>query len=316
MLLLVSITVSILSHFVGTFLPLTEEQINAGITGYSWQVLWTNMMPDFRNDVTFITTFGVYFPAMTGIMGGANMSGDLKDPSKSIPKGTMWAIVVTTLAYAHCMLTTAATTVRDATGFSPPMFDNITNAFIPPPCRANNSCQYGLANDYQVMKMQGAWPPLIVVGIVATTLSSASGCLIGAPRVFQALCADKLFPFIEFFAKGHGKNNDPFRAYFLTFGIATAVICIGELNAIAEMITNFFLAAFAITNFACFDATLAQAPGFRPGFKYYNKWLSLFGAFLCIAIMFVLSTVMSLITLCIFGLLFLFIKHNKSRRCQ
>ncbi|KAE9548189.1 hypothetical protein FO519_008598 [Halicephalobus sp. NKZ332] len=311
-LLMVSIVVSIISHFIGTLLPLSPDQINAGITGFSWKVFTMNMMPDFREGITFVTIFGVYFPAMTGIMGGANMSGDLKDPSKSIPKGTMWAIAATTVTYSWCMLVTAGTTVRDASGTGPPQFDNVTHDFIEPACRATESCKYGLANDYQVMKVQGAWPPLIIVGIFATTLSSASGCLIGAPRVFQALCADKLFPFIEFFAKGHGKSNDPFRGYFLTFFLAAAIICIGNLNAIAEMITNFFLAAFAITNFACFDATLSRAPGFRPGFKYYDKWLSLFGAFLCVGLMFVISWITSLVTLIIFGVLFLYIKHNKS----
>lgn len=100
---------------------------------------------------------------------------------------------------------------------------------------------------------------------MATTLSSASGCLIGGPRVFQALCEDKLFPFIGYFAGGHGKANEPFRAYFLTAILACGVILIGDLNMIAELITNFFLATFAITNFACFDASTALSPGFRPG---------------------------------------------------
>jgi amino acid transporter len=117
--------------------------------------------------------------------------------------------------------------------------------------------------------LQGAWAPLIIAGIVATTLSSASGCLIGGPRVLQALCEDKLFPYIKFFAKGHGKTNDPFRAYFLTVALAAGVILIGDLNAIAELITNAFLAAFAITNFACFDASTALSPGFRPGNIYF-----------------------------------------------
>uniref|UniRef100_A0A914QPD9 Solute carrier family 12 member 3 n=1 Tax=Panagrolaimus davidi TaxID=227884 RepID=A0A914QPD9_9BILA len=311
LLLMVTIVISIFSHSVGTFLPLSKEQIQKGVTGYSLRTFYDNLYPDYRNDISFISTFGVYFPAMTGIMGGANMSGDLKDPSKSIPKGTMWAIAITTFTYAWAMITTAATAVRDSTGFDAPEYDEFGH-FIPPLCRLNNTCPYGLANDMQLMKLQSIWPPLIIVGIFATTLSSASGCLIGAPRVFQALCADKLYPGISYFAKGQGKNNDPFRAYILTWTIASAVILIGDLNVIAEVITNFFLAAFALTNFACFDATSAKSPGFRPGFKYYNSWLSLLGSVLCVTIMFVLSWIISLATFIIFALLFLFIKHNKS----
>uniref|UniRef100_A0A1I7ZM91 Solute carrier family 12 member 3 n=1 Tax=Steinernema glaseri TaxID=37863 RepID=A0A1I7ZM91_9BILA len=310
--LLITLTVSILSHLVGTFLPLTPEQITRGVTGYSLSTMAENMWPDFRGSETFITVFGVYFPAMTGIMAGANMSGDLKDASKSIPKGTVWAIIITTGVYGLAMITTAMTTVRDSSGLIGPIYDNFTGAIIPPACRANDSCVFGLANDYQVMLLQGAFGPLIIAGIFASTLSSASGCLIGAPRVFQALCEDKLYPYIRVFAKGHGPQNEPYRAYVLTFFIATGIILIGDLNAIAIIITNFFLAAFAITNFACFDATAGGSPGFRPGFKYYNKWLSLFGSILCIAIMFVLSWITSLITFGIFAVLFLFIKNNKS----
>ncbi|KAI1725052.1 solute carrier family 12 domain-containing protein [Ditylenchus destructor] len=311
MALMFSIIVSITSHFVGTLLPTTEIQRNHGVVGYSLSVFLDNMLPAFSNKESFISSFGIYFPAMTGIMAGANMSGDLRDPSTSIPRGTFWAIAVTTVAYTWCMLIPAASTIRDANGVSPPVWNESTGHYMMPPCHFTDSCEFGLRNDYQIMTMQGAWSPLIIVGIFATTLSSASGCLIGAPRIFQALCADKLFPFIHPFAKGHGKTNDPFRAYILTFLIASGVILIGELNLIAELITNFFLAAFAITNFACFDASAAKSPGFRPGFVYYNKWLSLFGSILCVLIMFVLSWQMSLITFLLFIVLFLFIKNNK-----
>nr|CAD2144909.1 unnamed protein product [Meloidogyne enterolobii] len=322
--LLGTICLTLISHLIGTFLPLNEYQLKRGIVGYSLAALFDNLGPEFRNvpdaiygsfnwaSIGIIHMFGIYFPAMTGIMAGANMSGDLRDPSKSIPKGTFCAIGITTLAYGWCMVITALTTVRDATGNSLPEYDKHLNRFIPPECRLNDTCHFGLANDYQVMTLQGAWEPLIFVGVFATSLSSVSGCLIGAPRIFQALCGDKLFPFIHPFAKGNGKNNDPFRAYFLTLLIALSVIMIGELNPIADLISNFFLAAFAITNFACFDASIAKSPGFRPGFRFYNKWLSLFGSILCVCIMFMLNWLTSLVTFFVFFLLFVFIKYNKS----
>uniref|UniRef100_A0A7E4VI10 Solute carrier family 12 member 3 n=1 Tax=Panagrellus redivivus TaxID=6233 RepID=A0A7E4VI10_PANRE len=310
LLLTVSIIISLISHFVGTVMPSTPSQLLSGISGYSLSTFTGNLWPDGHNRETFIAAFGVFFPAMTGIMGGANMSGDLKDPSKAIPKGTMWAIVVTIITYFWCMIVTAATTVRDADCVTPP-FDADGN-YVMPDCVFNSTCKCGLANDFTIMAQQGAWSPLITLGVIATTLSSASGCLIGAPRVFQALCADKLYPGIFFFAKGHGSNNDPFRAYFLTYFAAMAVIGIGELNPIAELITLFFLAAFAITNFSTFDATLAKAPGFRPTFKYYNKWLSLIGAILCVVTMFIMNWWESLGTLIIFIVLFMYLKYNKT----
>uniref|UniRef100_A0A0N4Z670 Solute carrier family 12 member 3 n=1 Tax=Parastrongyloides trichosuri TaxID=131310 RepID=A0A0N4Z670_PARTI len=309
-LLLITIILSIGSHTVGIFLPISTNQMKHGIIGVSWQTIYDNFWPDFRDGNSFITVFGIYFPAMTGIMAGANMSGDLKDPSKSIPIGTMTAITITTFIYSGVMLLSACATVRDSDGVSFPMHSNITNKFIPPGCRLDNTCKYGLANDYQVPLSQAAFGPLIIAGIIASTLSSASGCLIGAPRIFQALCQDKLFPGLSVFGKGRVNTNEPYNAYFLTFFLTCSIILIGDLNAISEIITNFFLAAFAITNFACFDSSASHAPGFRPGFKYYNKWLSLFGSVLCISLMFILSWITSLITLFIFAILFLYLKHS------
>uniref|UniRef100_A0A0N4Z671 Solute carrier family 12 member 3 n=1 Tax=Parastrongyloides trichosuri TaxID=131310 RepID=A0A0N4Z671_PARTI len=310
MLLLITIILSVISHTIGAFLPMNEDQIKHGIVGFSWKLIYDNFWPDFRDGISFITVFGVYFPAMTGIMAGANMSGDLKDPSKSIPIGTMTSIAITTVVYGGTMLLSACATVRDSDGASFPMYSNITNKFIPPDCRLDNTCKFGLANDYQVPLSQAAFGPLIIAGIIASTLSSASGCLIGAPRIFQALCQDDLFPGVGVFGKGRGPTNEPFNAYFLTFFLTCCIILIGDLNAISEIITNFFLAAFAITNFACFNSSASHAPGFRPGFRYYNKWLSLFGSILCIALMFVLSEITSMITLFIFALLYLYLKHT------
>uniref|UniRef100_A0A0K0E2Q1 Solute carrier family 12 member 3 n=2 Tax=Strongyloides stercoralis TaxID=6248 RepID=A0A0K0E2Q1_STRER len=309
-ILLITIIMSILSHTIGTFLPITQEQKNHGIIGFNLKIIMNNFWPDFRDGNSFITVFGIYFPAMTGIMAGANMSGDLKDPSKSIPIGTMTAIIITTIIYSGTMLLSACSTVRDSNGINPPTFSNNNFDFIPPYCRETNSCKFGLANDYQIPLSQAAFGPLIIAGIIASTLSSASGCLIGAPRIFQALCQDKLFPGLSFFGKGRGPTNEPYPAYFLTFFLTCGTILIGDLNAISEIITNFFLAAFAITNFACFESSASNSPGFRPGFKYYNKWLSLFGSVLCISLMFILSWITSLITLFIFAILFLYLKHT------
>lgn len=128
-------------------------------------VLAENLWPRFSDGQSFITLFGIYFPAMTGIMAGANMSGDLRDPSKSIPRGTFLSIAATTAIYAWCMFVTAATTVRDASGYSPPVWREDNGAlggghYLPAVC--NGTCQYGLRNDYHVMTIQGAWPPLII----------------------------------------------------------------------------------------------------------------------------------------------------------
>uniref|UniRef100_A0A914D3X6 Amino acid permease/ SLC12A domain-containing protein n=1 Tax=Acrobeloides nanus TaxID=290746 RepID=A0A914D3X6_9BILA len=207
-------------------------------------------------------------------MAGANISGDLADPQRAIPLGTLLAIAVTTVIYVLVVWMTGSTCVRDADGINFPMLANSSTStftfYSVPDCAANSSCPYGLMNYFQVMEVESLWGPLITAGIFAATLSSALASLVSAPKVFQAVCKDRLFPYINFFAKGYGKNEEPRRAYALAFVIAMAMILIGDLNAIAPIISNFFLASYALINYACFDNSFVESPGFRPGFRYYN----------------------------------------------
>lgn len=127
--------------------------------------------------------------------------------------------------------------------------------------------KYGLHNDFQVVELVSWFGPIIYAGCFAATLSSALASLVSAPKVFQALCKDKLYPGIQWFARGYGKNNEPIRGYVLTFVIAVGFILIGELNLIAPLISNFFLAAYTLINFSTFHASLAKPVGWRPTFK-------------------------------------------------
>uniref|UniRef100_A0A7I4YS88 AA_permease domain-containing protein n=1 Tax=Haemonchus contortus TaxID=6289 RepID=A0A7I4YS88_HAECO len=306
--LLVILVASIIDYMIGSFLPINEEMELRGATGYSLPTLIENFLPSFRGE-DFFSVFAVYFPAATGIMAGANISGDLADPQRAIPIGTLLAIGVTTVIYLATVWMTGSTCVRDADGLSPPMWNG--TIFKPPDCAANATCPYGLMNYFQIMEMESFWGPLITAGIFAATLSSALASLVSAPKVFQAVCKDRLFPKIGYFAKGYGKNEEPRRAYALTFIIAMAMIGIGDLNAIAPIISNFFLASYALINYACFDASFADSPGFRPGFKYYNMWVSLGGALLCIVVMFIISWATALITFFCFAALFMYILHRK-----
>uniref|UniRef100_A0A914XHV8 Uncharacterized protein n=1 Tax=Plectus sambesii TaxID=2011161 RepID=A0A914XHV8_9BILA len=164
-----------------------------------------------------------------------------------------------------------------------------------------------------VMQVESAWGPLITAGIFAATLSSALASLVSAPKVFQAVCKDRLFPYITYFAKGYGKDDEPRRAYGLGFGVAMLMILIGDLNAIAPIISNFFLASYTLINYACFHASFANSPGFRPGFKYFNMWVSLGGAVLCLSVMFIISWSTALITFLFFAMLLKFISHRKPK---
>ncbi|XP_075048286.1 solute carrier family 12 member 3-like [Mixophyes fleayi] len=315
------ILVSFASYIVGTFIPASEERQSKGFFSYQGSIFLENIVPNWRGEAgTFFGMFSIFFPSATGILAGANISGDLKDPAVAIPKGTLMAIFWTTVSYLAISATIGSCVLRDASG--------ILNDTIPlnetdceglscqfgwnfTACEETETCSYGLSNYYQSMSMVAAFSPLITAGIFAATLSSALACLVSAPKVFQCLCTDKLYPVIGFFGKGYGKNNEPIRGYILSFIIATAFILIAELNTIAPIISNFFLCSYALINFSCFHASITNSPGWRPSFRYYSKWTSLFGAVVSVVIMFLLTWWAAIIAVAIIVILLGYVTYKK-----
>ncbi|XP_026288084.1 bumetanide-sensitive sodium-(potassium)-chloride cotransporter isoform X1 [Frankliniella occidentalis] len=308
--LLIILLLAIGDFFIGSLIgPTTDEDKARGFVGFSAETFANNVGPDYRyqkgEQHNFFSVFAIFFPAATGILAGANISGDLKDPQTAIPKGTILSIIVTSITYILMAIVAGAVVVRDASGN---VTDLLNNTFTD--C-ANRTCDYGLQNNFQVVEMVSAFGPLIYAGCFAATLSSALASLVSAPKVFQALCKDRLYPYIFWFSKGYGKNQEPVRGYVLTFFIAIAFILIGELDAIAPLISNFFLAAYALINFSTFHASLAKPVGWRPTFKFYNMWLSLVGSILCVAVMFLISWSTALITFGIVLALYLIVQYRK-----
>ncbi|KAF4014841.1 hypothetical protein G4228_006745 [Cervus hanglu yarkandensis] len=265
--LLVILLLAIADFVIGTFIPL-ESKKPKGFFGYKSEIFNENFGPDFRDEETFFSVFAIFFPAATGILAGANISGDLADPQSAIPKGTLLAILITTLVYIGIAVSVGSCVVRDATGnVNDTIVTELTNC-TSAACKLNfdfsscetNPCSYGLMNNFQVMSMVSGFAPLISAGIFSATLSSALASLVSAPKIFQALCKDNIYPAFQMFAKGYGKNNEPLRGYILTFLIALGFILIAELNVIAPIISNFFLASYALINFSVFHASLAKSP--------------------------------------------------------
>ncbi|KFW87769.1 Solute carrier family 12 member 2, partial [Phalacrocorax carbo] len=315
--LLVILIIAIGDFVIGTFIPLDSKKPK-GFFGYKAEIFMENFGPDFRHEETFFSVFAIFFPAATGILAGANISGDLADPQSAIPKGTLLAILITTLVYVGIAVSVGSCVVRDATGsFNNTIVTELTNCTTAA-CKLNydfsscqTGCQYGLMNNFQVMSMVSGFAPLISAGIFSATLSSALASLVSAPKIFQALCKDNIYPGFQMFAKGYGKNNEPLRGYLLTFLIALGFILIAELNVIAPIISNFFLASYALINFSVFHASLAKSPGWRPAFKYYNMWISLVGAILCCIVMFVINWWAALLTYVIVLGLYIYVTYKK-----
>uniref|UniRef100_A0A8U7NWU0 Solute carrier family 12 member 2 n=1 Tax=Corvus moneduloides TaxID=1196302 RepID=A0A8U7NWU0_CORMO len=317
--LLVILILAIGDFVIGTFIPLDSKKPK-GFFGYKAEIFMENFGPDFRQEETFFSVFAIFFPAATGILAGANISGDLADPQSAIPKGTLLAILITTLVYVGIAVSVGSCVVRDATGnVNDTIVTELTNCTAAAcklnydfsSCQSPAGCHYGLMNNFQVMSMVSGFAPLISAGIFSATLSSALASLVSAPKIFQALCKDNIYPGFQMFAKGYGKNNEPLRGYILTFLIALGFILIAELNVIAPIISNFFLASYALINFSVFHASLAKSPGWRPAFKYYNMWISLVGAILCCIVMFVINWWAALLTYVIVLGLYIYVTYKK-----
>ncbi|XP_066099607.1 solute carrier family 12 member 3 isoform X2 [Saccopteryx bilineata] len=315
------IMVSFANYLVGTLIPPSEDKAAKGFFSYRGDIFVQNLVPDWRGpDGSFFGMFSIFFPSATGILAGANISGDLKDPAIAIPKGTLMAIFWTTVSYLAISATIGSCVVRDASG---DLNDTVTPGLGAceglacgygwnfTECSQQHRCHYGLINYYQTMSMVSGFAPLITAGIFGATLSSALACLVSAAKVFQCLCEDKLYPLIGFFGKGYGRNNEPVRGYLLAYAIAVAFIIIAELNTIAPIISNFFLCSYALINFSCFHASITNSPGWRPSFRYYSKWAALFGAVISVVIMFLLTWWAALIAIGVVLFLLLYVIYKK-----
>ncbi|XP_033108765.1 solute carrier family 12 member 2-like [Anneissia japonica] len=333
LILLVILICSIIVLLIGSAIPPTHDEIAKGFVGFNAGTFKENFKPAYTVGESFFSIFSIFFPAATGILAGANISGDLRDAQKAIPKGTLLAIGITSVVYIGLVWLLGAVMVREASGNIAdyfPVADAVTSGIVlatsmPIPtsgpiattsstaviCGAGKACEYGLLNDLQAAYIISAFAPFIIAGIFAATLSSALASLVSAPKVFQAVCKDNVFPKTKFFAKGVGPTDEPKRAYVLTFFIALAFIALGELNAIAPIISNFFLASYALINFSCFSASLSKTPGWRPAFKYYNKWVALLASVICIAVMFLINWYAACFTVAVVGALYLYVNHKK-----
>ncbi|XP_047121340.1 bumetanide-sensitive sodium-(potassium)-chloride cotransporter [Schistocerca piceifrons] len=288
--------------------PRSDVEKAQGFVGLSTDIFQQNWGPDYRYseemDQDFFSVFAIFFPSVTGIQAGANISGDLKDASMAIPKGTLLALLISMISYALFVLLAGAGALRDASGNVADLVNGTVSACAP-------HCQYGLQNSYTVMQLASAWGPLIYLGCFAATLSTALTNLLSVPRIIQAVGIDRIYPGLIFFSKGYGKAGEPYRGYVLTFLVSAGFLLIAKLNAVAPLISNFYLASYALINFCTFHAALIKPLGWRPTFKYYNTWLSLVGFFMCVAIMFLIDWLTSVITFVIIFALYLIVVYRK-----
>lgn len=243
----------------------------------------------FFNRDNFFLVFAICFPAFTGMTAGVGLSGDLRNPSKSIPIGTMGATAVGMLVY----------------------FAVIWKFSI-------SASQADLV-DHQLIMSQIAIGGILIIplGLAASTISSALGSVMVAPRTLQALAADKSFPFRRFnllMAKGKGKTREPFNASLVTFGIALLFVAIGNVDMVAEVISMFFLITYGSLCLISFLNHFGSPPSYRPKFK--SRWyFSLTGFMLSVWVMFMINPLYTILSYIIIVMLYLVVEHyNKHQK--
>lgn len=231
-------------------------------------------------EVSFALLFGIFFPAVTGFTAGIAMSGDLENPKRDIPIGTMLAIGVGLIIYIGLAI------------FLSLGVDDLL-----------------LQSNYNILMDIALFAPLVVAGIWGATLSSALGGLLGGPRIFQAMSVDNITPYSKMFANGSGKSNEPRNALILTIIIAEVGVLIGELDAIARLVSMFYLMAYNFINLSFFLESWANSD-FSPKFKV-SKWVGAIGFIATFTVMFQIDPLaMVLAYMVLFGTYF-FLKRKE-----
>ena len=229
----------------------------------------------------FWILFAIFFPAVTGFTQGVDMSGDLKDPGKSIPTGTFLAVGLSTIVY-----------------------------FLAAVIFSGSMSNYELIADYNAMKKVSLIPWLITAGVIAATLSSAMASFLGAPRILQSIASDKIFTVLNPFAKGVGVTQNPRRGVLLAACIAVITISLGQLNLVAQVVSMFFLISYALINYATFYEARAASPSFRPRFRWFNPWLSLAGFIICAGAIFAIDIQSGIMAICVLIAIYQYLRQR------
>lgn len=276
-IIVVILFISLLSFFIGKPIEATEAiQIPGNNFG-------------FFNRKEFFLIFAIVFPGFTGMTAGVGLSGDLKNPSKSIPYGTILATLGGFVIYFFVILKLSY-----------------------------SASQYDLLNNQLIMsKIALGGAIFIPVGLAAATISSALGSMLVAPRTLQALASDNSFPIRRlniFLSKGKGEKKEPFNASVISLLIAFVFILMGDIDAVAQIISMFFLITYGTLCLISFLNHFGSPPSYRPKFK--SRWYFSFGGFiLSVWVMFMINPIYTLVSYATIIILYLLIEHyNKDQK--
>ncbi|KAF2098943.1 hypothetical protein NA57DRAFT_66175 [Rhizodiscina lignyota] len=269
--------------------PFEDRRLGIQYTGLSLDTFMGNLYPMFTRGAdgsqlkgreNWQDLFGILFPATGGIFAGASMSGDLKHPSKAIPKGTLYGLALTFISYTLVILALAST---------------ITRATF-----------YRNVNVIQDVNISGV---IILLGECSSTLFSTLMGVIGSAKLLQALARDNLVPGLSIFSQGTKKNDEPTYAIIITY-LVTQFTMLSDINQIASFVAMTYLMTFLVMNLACFLLKISSAPNFRPSFRYFNWATAATGAILSGASMFFVDGAYASGCVLILAILFLIIHYS------
>ncbi|XP_066587510.1 solute carrier family 12 member 8 [Prorops nasuta] len=209
---------------VGSF---THVKIEAGFEGWFSGNLKNNTFSSYQDGYSWFTVFGVFFPTVTGVLAGINMSGDLRHPSTDIPNGTLAALGTGTLLYLIFSLFLAVTCTRTA-----------------------------LLTNFTIASTVSVFPVLLLSGLYVSSFSSCLGAMYGTPRVLQSIASQNVIPGMSCLQRGRGPNKVPVYAMLVVAVVTLAFIITGKINTLAPIVTMPFLLTYACLDYAYF--ALAQ----------------------------------------------------------
>jgi amino acid transporter len=258
-----------------------------GITDYEQTFSSARLFQTIEKPDDFFLVFAICFPAFTGMTAGVGLSGDLRDSRRSIPMGTLAATLCGMVIYVAIAFKLAVSATPQE-----------------------------LAIDQLVMVKISLWGPMILIGLACATISSALGSALVAPRTLQALANDRIIPLPKlnaWLAKGNGESNEPTNATAVVFGISVAIVMMGDVDFVAQVISMFFMVTYGSICLISFLEHFAADPSYRPIFR--SRWyISLFGAFACILLMFKMSTPYAILSITVMTTIYLVISYTNSDR--
>lgn len=228
----------------------------------------------------FWVLFAIFFPAGTGVMVGASMSGALANPRRSIPRGTLAAVGTALVVYLLMALWYSLVAAPEA-----------------------------LKGNYLIVLEAAAWGDLVLAGILASTFTATLSSLVAAPRVLQALGEQGVLPRHGFFAR-LTDAGEPRNAALVTGALVAVVLLVGSLNRVAVLITMFYLLIYLTIDIIVLLEQRLGMISFRPLFRV-PLGVPLAGIAACLLAIFIISPTFALVALTIIAGIYVYLTNQK-----